>query len=59
LPAGGHDASPGGLGGAPPDAISATISSELAAVFTVTLQPVSASNCVTQSYAVSDSPRSM
>ena len=33
----------------PPSFISATISSEVAAVFTLTLQPVSLSNPVTQS----------
>ena len=39
--------------------ISDTISSEVAAVLTDTLQPVSLSNWVTQSYAGSVSPRSM
>src|SRR5687767_3398473 len=43
----------------PPAFISETISSELPAVFTVTLQPVAFSKPVTQSYAGSDSPRSM
>ena len=39
--------------------ISETISSDVAAVFTDTAQPVSDSNWVTQSYAGSVSPRSM
>jgi len=43
----------------PPSFINATISSEVAAVLTLTLQEVSVSNCVTQSYAGSVSPRSM
>jgi hypothetical protein len=43
----------------PPSFISATISSEVAAVFTVTLQPLACSKPVTQSYALSVSPRSM
>ena len=43
----------------PPSFMSATISSEVAAVLTETLQPVSASNLVTQSKAGSVSPRSI
>jgi hypothetical protein len=49
LPGGGQEASPGGLGGGPPLFISVTISSEVLATFTLTLQPVCDSNCVTQS----------
>ncbi len=43
----------------PPSFISATISSEVPAVLTRTLQPVLPSNSVTQSKALSVSPRSM
>src|SRR6185312_14456632 len=43
----------------PPWFISVTISSEVAAVLTLTLQPVSFSKAVTQSYALSVSPRSI
>ena len=43
----------------PPSFISATISSEVLAVLTLTLQPVASSNLVTQSKALSVSPRSM
>ena len=43
----------------PPSFISATISSEVLAVLTLTLQPVASSNFVTQSKPVSVSPRSM
>src|SRR5436190_20060910 len=39
--------------------MSETISSDVPAAFTLTLQPVSFSNAVTQSYALSLSPRSM
>jgi hypothetical protein len=40
LPGGGQEASPGGLGCGPPLAMSETISSDVPAVLTVTLQPV-------------------
>ena len=43
----------------PPSFISATISSEVPAVFTLTLQPVCFSKAVTQSKFLSVSPRSM
>ena len=43
----------------PPSFISATISSEVPAVFTLTLQPVFFSNSVTQSKFLSVAPRSM
>jgi hypothetical protein len=43
----------------PPSFISATISSEVLAVLTSTMQPVASSNPVTQSKAGSVSPRSM
>jgi hypothetical protein len=49
FPGGGQEPSPDGLGGGPPDVISATISSEVLAILTFTLQPVSASNFETQS----------
>ncbi len=42
-----------------PSCIRATISSEVSAVLTFTSQPVSASYCVTQSYAGSVEPSSM
>ena len=48
LPGGGQEASPGGLGCGPPLVISDTISSEVPAIFTFTLQPVSASKADTQ-----------
>ncbi len=43
----------------PPSFISATISSEVLAVLTLTMQPVASSNLVTQSKAASVSPRSI